>query len=91
MPDFGTGVFLRILQISKKTYFTEHLWATASGSHIEIIEKNISYNLSCLQIFTIFLLFSNFFTIAIWFVLQRKKKIEIRHLHKNQTKKMFSD
>ena len=28
--DPGTGIFLWILLISKNTFFTEHLWATAS-------------------------------------------------------------
>ena len=28
--DSGTGVFLEFCKISKKTFFTEHLWMTAS-------------------------------------------------------------
>ena len=33
--DSGTVVFLRILEISKNTFFTEHLWTTASEIRLE--------------------------------------------------------
>ena len=56
-----------------------------------IRKRHISYNLSCLKTFTIFLLFSTVFTIATWFVLEIKKKTEIRQFDKNQTKQMFSN